>query len=143
MKTIEEKRERWRKYSSERYEKSKDSILKKQHRYRKKRDDSCPAMKLLHGATRRAKERGVPCTITVHDIKVPDTCPILGIKLVNGRGKKEHGSYSLDRIVPELGYVVGNIIVMSDLANTMKNVANKEMLLRFCKNAPKIYGDCR
>lgn len=141
MLTDEEKRERWRQYSRERYHKNRDAILKKQKKYRKTLDN--PAMVMLRGARKRAKMRGVACTITVHDIVVPDKCPILGIKLVAGKRKKRHGSYSLDRIVPELGYVAGNIIVMSDLANTMKNAASKEMLLRFCRNAPKIYGDCR
>jgi len=140
MKTDEEKRERWKLYSREYYRKNKEKVDATKISYRKIQS---PAVALVKEARKRAKKRGVPCTITVDDIVLPKKCPILKIKLVVGRGKKQHGSYSLDRIVPELGYVVGNIIVMSDLANTMKNAANKEMLLRFCKNAPKIYGDCR
>lgn len=139
MLTIEEKRERWRQYSKERYQRHKDDILKKQKKYLNSLKN--PAIVLLRGARKRAKMRGVPCTITEADIVVPQYCPILKIKLGAGRGKKKQGSYSLDRIIPELGYVKGNIIVMSDLANTMKNSANREMLLRFCENAPKIYRE--
>ena len=138
MLTIEQKRERWRQYSKARYQRKREEVLKKQRRYRKSLNN--PAMVLLQGARKRAKARGVPCTVTVEDIVIPERCPILNIKLVSGRRKKKDGSYSLDRIVPELGYVKGNIMVMSNLANTMKNSANREMLLRFCENAPKIYG---
>lgn len=40
-----------------------------------------------------------------------------------GRGGKHHGSPTLDRLVPDLGYVPGNVLVVSELANSIKSDA--------------------
>jgi hypothetical protein len=40
----------------------------------------------------------------------------------------------LDKIIPELGYVKGNVRIISTLANTMKSNATKDQLLTFAKN---------
>ncbi|MBB3990312.1 hypothetical protein [Croceicoccus naphthovorans] len=51
--------------------------------------------------------------------------PILGIPIYiakGGRGGKDH-SPSLDRIRPKLGYVPGNVIVISNRANRLKSDA--------------------
>jgi hypothetical protein len=80
---------------------------------------------LFRSAQLRASALGIPFTITEADIVVPEVCPVLGIRLVrHHRGGKGHDdSFSLDRVVPELGYVPGNIVVMSNRANRMKNNA--------------------
>ena len=39
--------------------------------------------------------------------------------------------YSLDRIIPELGYVPGNVQVISQLANAMKWDSTREERLTF------------
>jgi hypothetical protein len=63
------------------------------------------------------------------------TCPALGIELSwNTENKKIlKSSASLDRIIPELGYVKGNVRWVSNLANTMKNNATQEELKTFAK----------
>lgn len=56
------------------------------------------------------------------DIVIPDNCPVLGISLRSVYGEKQHdGSPTLDRFVPSLGYVKGNVSVISRKANTMKS----------------------
>ena len=40
----------------------------------------------------------------------------------------------MDKIIPELGYVKGNVRIISTLANTMKSNATKDQLLTFAKN---------
>ncbi len=82
-------------------------------------------------AKSRAVKSGIPFTITEADITVPDKCPALGIPLVGSRGEGVGGrpnSPSLDRIVPSLGYVPGNIAVISFKANAIKRDASLKEL---------------
>jgi len=65
-----------------------------------------------------------------YDIVIPDVCPIMGVPF-NRMDKKF--SPSIDRIVPELGYIKGNIQVISTLANSMKWNSTREELIQFCK----------
>ena len=74
----------------------------------------------------RAKKLGIPYSLKHGDVAIPDVCPVLGIKLVVNRGGRKGyhpDSPSLDRIVPELGYVPGNVRVISARANLLKNDA--------------------
>ena len=100
-----------------------------------------PAKRLLWSARRRAKIRGLDFNIVEDDIVVPTHCPILGIPLVNSRprGDSRRDIASLDRIDPTKGYVKGNIEVISWLANTMKNNAEPELLIKFAKEILKRY----
>lgn len=79
---------------------------------------------LLHAARKRSKAAGLPCNLTVEDIIIPDVCPVLGIPIERGVGKMGENSPSLDRIVPELGYVKGNVYVISMRANRLKSDAS-------------------
>lgn len=47
---------------------------------------------------------------------------------------------SLDKIIPEKGYVKGNVQIISNLANRMKSSATQEQILTFSKNAALIHG---
>lgn len=89
-----------------------------------------PEYGLLENARWRAKQKGVPFKLTVADIKVPTVCPVFGMPLVKNIGGASHTDWSptLDRIVPKLGYVPGNIIVVSSLANRIKSNATPEQI---------------
>lgn len=77
----------------------------------------------------RAKRVGVPFNIAVEDVVIPEVCPLLGIKLnKNNRGKWANSSPTLDRKIPNLGYVTGNVWVISYRANLLKNDATTEEL---------------
>jgi hypothetical protein len=89
-----------------------------------------PARFLFRGAKKRARLRGVPFGLTLADIIVPAVCPVLGIQLSVGAGRSTDASPTLDRIVPPLGYIRGNIIVISNKANRIKNDATIEDLRR-------------
>jgi len=93
-------------------------------------------------ARRRAKKYNVPFDVGVEDIHIPKRCPILGIKLEHaiGRSGGKPNSPSLDRVIPKLGYVRGNIQVVSGLANRLKSDATPKELLRFAKWVMKTYG---
>ena len=87
--------------------------------------------KLMWGrAKKRAAERGIEFDIAVSDIIIPTHCPVLGIPLVIGEGRRgpASSSPSLDRMHPELGYVRGNVTVISHRANIMKQDGTAEEL---------------
>lgn len=82
------------------------------------------AERILYDLSReRAKKAGVPFTISIGDIQVPDVCPVLGIPLKRGIGVLSQNSPTLDRFYPEKGYVPGNITVISMRANLIKTNA--------------------
>jgi hypothetical protein len=87
---------------------------------------------LLEAAQNRARTKSLPIDITLDDIIVPDVCPVLMIPLQKSiTGRANPNSPSLDRIIPQLGYVKGNIQVISNKANSMKNNATIEELIKF------------
>jgi hypothetical protein len=77
----------------------------------------------------RAKQRGIPFDLTLEDISIPKTCPVLGIEIrqlsVDDDPKKGYhpNAPSIDRIIPELGYVKNNVRVISARANLLKSDA--------------------
>jgi hypothetical protein len=59
---------------------------------------------------------------------IPGVCPILGIPIViDGKGQRDDCP-SADRRIPELGYVKGNVRIVSMKANRIKNNATLEEL---------------
>ena len=98
---------------------------------------SDPVALLLKGAKDRSRVQGVPCLITREHIVIPDVCPILGIPIVlnvlgNDGGKRDN-SPSLDKVHPELGYVPGNVRVISNKANRLKADNTVETLTAIIK----------
>ena len=80
---------------------------------------------MFYDARKRAKRFELPFDITPDDITIPERCPVLGIQLNAGT---RDGAASLDRMQPNLGYVPGNIRVISFRANRIKSDATiKEM----------------
>lgn len=67
----------------------------------------------------------------LESVELPDECPALKIPLdySDGKGKRTDNSPSIDKIIPEKGYVCGNIVVVSWRANRIKNDAKIEELL--------------
>lgn len=78
---------------------------------------------MVNAARRRALRADIPFELTEDDIEIPETCPALGIPLVQATGRPTANSPSLDRIVPEKGYVPSNVRVISFRANTLKRDA--------------------
>lgn len=90
----------------------------------------------------RARENIQEFDISVDDIRIPEICPVLNIPLVVnvGRSGGNPNSPALDRIDNSKGYVIGNIQVISHLANQMKSSANPNELLLFSKWIQDTYG---
>ncbi len=79
-----------------------------------------PRRNLLYAAKCRAKKKGLEFSITVEDIEWPTHCPILGLELVHFGKFNADNLASLDRIDNSLGYVPGNVAVISLRANKLK-----------------------
>lgn len=86
--------------------------------------------KLFHRAKSRAKRRGLQFDLELSDITIPSVCPVLGIPLVVGSAD---GAPSLDRVKSELGYVKGNVAVISKRANVIKSDATSRELFLVAK----------
>jgi len=87
-----------------------------------------------------ARSENIPFTITPDDLAWPIKCPYLNIELDYTPGDKNDNKASLDKIVPALGYVPGNVQIISLLANKMKSSASLDQIKTFAKNALFIHG---
>jgi hypothetical protein len=106
--------------------------IKYKREYRKKHWDHA----LYRSAFSRAKKLNVPFEISRKDIIVPKYCPVLGIELKQAEGRMNDASPTLDRLNPVLGYVKGNICVMSNRANRLKSngtLEDHEKIVAFMK----------
>lgn len=90
--------------------------------------------RIFHAAKTRAKKKGLPFDITIDDVVIPEVCPLLEIPLVKGTVGFNGNSPSLDRVVPDLGYVKGNVWVISMRANSIKRDASLEELTLLSRN---------
>lgn len=75
---------------------------------------------MLSGAKLKAKKKGLEFDLTIEDIIIPETCPLLNIPLGKKNVKISENSPTLDRIDNSKGYIKGNIWVISNRANKMK-----------------------
>lgn len=87
-----------------------------------------PIQKLLVPAKYRSTKKNIPYDIIDTDIFMPTHCPILGLELNYQGSKRGPNAASLDRIIPSLGYVKGNVEVISWRANRIKSDATPKEL---------------
>ena len=105
-----------------------------------------PRRRLFNSSKGNAASNGIEHTIRLDDIPIPKICKYLGIRL-DYRCAAERGSLrawnapSIDRIDPTRGYVKGNIQVISDLVNRMKQDATIDQLIVFAKGVLEVHGD--
>jgi hypothetical protein len=128
-------------------------------------DNMCPFKKWFANRKGQAKVKGKEFTIEPEDIsgvkikrfkgehqrwpemweaiEYPKVCPVLGIELdwdVKMNGGQDN-SPSLDRIDSTKGYIPGNVMIMSTLANKMKSNATPEHLVKFSKYMLSEHGE--
>jgi hypothetical protein len=90
-----------------------------------------------------ANRLGIPFTIKFEEINTPEFCPVFGSKLeygasqkINGKQTRNRNKVSLDKLIPELGYVPGNVFVVSWRANNLKSnmtIEELEKILEYMK----------
>ena len=86
---------------------------------------------LLYSARRRAKQTGLAFDLSLSDIRIPDRCPVLQIKLEKALRKSRSrrariNAPSVDRIDPNRGYTKDNIGIISHRANNLKRDGSAE-----------------
>jgi hypothetical protein len=129
----EENKEEYLEYKKEYYQENKEHLLElsKQDRIEH------PAKYLVKNAKERAEKKNLPFDLTEEDIIIPDVCPVFGIPIIVGASFKERdNSPSLDRIIPKLGYVKGNVKVISFKANSLKrdgSIEDFEKIIEYIK----------
>ena len=105
---------------------NKEKIVESLKKYRQNNKEKL----IVRWAKTRANKNNVPFDIDEDYIKKiwpkHNICPIFKIKLEQGNLDK---TPSLDRIIPKLGYVKGNVQIMSHKANRIKNNATFEELV--------------
>ncbi len=116
-----------KKYNRDRYKVKKDKILKLNEEWRSRNIEYL----IWHRAKMRSKRSGLSFNIEVSDIIIPNMCPLLNTPIIWSGGED---SPALDRIDNTLGYIKGNVWIISHLANRMKNSATIDELNHFSKN---------
>lgn len=106
--------------------------------YQKKKETD-PALFMWKQAKHRAKwdYNNMEFNIEVSDIVIPEVCPYFGTPFIP---LDRNWGYSLDRIDSSKGYIKGNIQVISSRANTMKNNATKEELIKFAEGVLRLHS---
>jgi hypothetical protein len=92
---------------------------------------------MLKKARQRANAAGMPFAIDRDDVAAvwppDDRCPVFGRAFVDGRKRRTQAaqfSPSLDRLDSRIGYLPGNIAVISMRANMLKNDVRNPAELR-------------
>jgi hypothetical protein len=121
----EEIRAYQKEYHKRWYAENRDEIIRTSKRYREqnKHNPRYIKMRLLNAAKWRASHNGIPFNLSLDDFEIPDMCPVYQVPFDSGKY-----AATLDRIIPSLGYVKGNIQVISHRANTLKRDASLEEL---------------
>lgn len=95
-----------------------------------------PQQAHLNAIRCRARKSNHSFNLDLDDLQIPERCPVLNIPLLdwgdNGVHDAKDNSPSLDRLVPELGYVKSNVRVISQRANRIKHNATLEELKALC-----------
>ena len=122
--------------NKEYYNKNKNILSVNRRLYRENNIESL----LLRKAKERAFKFNLDFNITLNDIKnvMTNICPLLEIPMVINKNHVKYNSFTLDRIIPEKGYIKNNILVISHKANRSKNNATineyEKIILNFKKN---------
>lgn len=105
--------------------------------------DAIILKRLVRSAKYRAGLSGLPFNITHTDLKIPEFCPLLGIPFKKTKAGYQYRELvpSIDKIIPELGYVKGNVWIISLRANRIKSDLTQIEAISFCKGLLNKLGE--
>lgn len=104
--------------------------------YQSKTKEDAQIEIMYKGSLQRARQDKMPFDIDIEYLKSikTDRCPVFDIQLTWGEFgdnyKRSANSPSLDKIKPEYGYIKGNVCIISDLANRIKQDVGYEELYK-------------
>lgn len=96
------------------------------------------AVEMYQQAKTRAKNKRIVFTIEKEDVIIPEVCPIFGIPF---SFTEKELSPSLDRKINDLGYIKGNVFVISKRANRLKadaTIDELEKILQYMKSTIEV-----
>ena len=149
----EKNREKINKYAREHYYKNKEVRLEWQKKYYKKNKEiiivrnskyrnSHPEVAMVSSAKKSAASKRLPFNIDTEYLReiLPEDnkCPVLSFPFKKGIKTWHDSSPSLDRIIPKLGYIKGNVQIISWFANRIKSDATPEQLMTIATYYKKI-----
>jgi hypothetical protein len=92
---------------------------------------------LFKSLKNRAKVNNIPFDLEYEDISWPEKCPVFDVVLqYDSIDKAQNNSASFDKVIPELGYVKGNVRIISHRANWLKQdstIEQLEKIIRYMK----------
>jgi len=102
-------------------------------KYRRRLEANDPVAYVLLRARQRAKKKTIPFALTRENVAMPENCPCCGNKLtvdteIRGQGNPHPHAPTLDRMVPSLGYVPGNVNIICWTCNWVKLTATSAQL---------------
>lgn len=95
----------------------------KERRKGKDRTEKDFVVRILQMAKIRAKAQNVPFELKVEDLTIPSVCPVFNTPLI-WTDNITDDTPSLDRLIPNRGYVKDNVEFISYKANRIKSNAN-------------------
>ena len=100
---------------------------------------------LWHRSLARLKatceQDGTPFDITADDVlklTQPSKCPLTDIVLQRSQGHWSANTPTLLMLMPDDGYVKGNIIIASNLAATIRHTLTDNQMRALCKRLPQM-----
>jgi hypothetical protein len=137
--TSTSRRKYMRDYQAKRRAKQTDQDRAKAARSQFDRHSSNIEKYLLRNCRQRAKRKNIECSISPEDLVVPEVCPVLGIPIyrefnpdIRG-GISRPNAPSVDRVDNSIGYVKGNVRVISSKANLLKGSMSSEEARQIAK----------
>lgn len=119
-----------------------------EHASRKNRCSKCCgaesiARNLFSRAKQRAQKKNLSFSITLQEvydavIETKAVCPVLGTRLEMGNGLKPENIASIDKLVDSKGYVPGNFLIISLLANRIKSTGTSDQIFKVAKYVREI-----
>lgn len=140
---------KWARDTEEKKERHRQLSRESAARHRERRDTKSKewttnnyARVLYNQAKRGSVNRKLEFNLEYSDIVIPTHCPYLEILLTTTQGQGiVWTNASIDRINNNKGYVKGNIMIISRLANSMKQHSSIENLIMFSKNTLRMFNN--